>query len=421
MLLRIAFSALLLLNCVLPTLAADWPAFRGIRGDGTTQEGPFPTRWDRQTNIKWKVALPTPANGSPIVSNGRVFLTCADDEGRQRSLFCYDRSDGKQLWVKTVRFGKIMPTHKTNPYAGSTPAADGKRVVVWHSSAGLYCYNFAGNELWKRDLGEFRHIWGYGTSPVIHGESVILNSGPGARIFLTSIDLETGETNWETVEPQDGTGEKRATDGGWMGSWSMPIIASAAGDEFLVCTLPTRVNGYDPETGELLWWCEGIRGNRGDLAYSSPLVHNGFCVATGGFSGPSIGFKIAGSGNITASRSWRVEKNPQSIGSGVFLGDYIYKPNAGPGTLQCLDAATGKVMWTSRGAGGADHWGSIVAARDTLYVTNQQGTTVVFKANPEKFEPIAENKLEEHCNSTPALSDGEVFIRTHEHLFCIHD
>ena len=180
--------------------ADDWPSFRGPAGDGLSKEKSAPVKWGPKKNVKWKVSLPRPSNGSPIVSNGRVFLTCAEDKGgKQRSLYCFDRKDGKKLWSRTVTFGEVMPTHKKNPYCGTTPVSDGKRVVVWHASAGLYCYDFKGKELWKRDLGEFRHKWGYGTSPILHEGNVILNTGPGKKVFVTSIRLSDGKTNWDLL------------------------------------------------------------------------------------------------------------------------------------------------------------------------------------------------------------------------------
>ena len=134
----------------------DWPAFRGPSGNGISSEKSAPTTWGQDKNIKWKVALPLPGNGSPIVSNGRVFLAGSEDkEGKKRALYCFDRKDGKPLWVKTVDFGKEMRTHQTNTHSPSTPASDGKSVVVWHGSAGLHCYDFEGKPLWSRDLGEF--------------------------------------------------------------------------------------------------------------------------------------------------------------------------------------------------------------------------------------------------------------------------
>ena len=118
---------------------ADWPAFRGPRGTGISQETNLPTTWNQQQNVRWKAALPGPGNSSPIVSQGRVFVTCATDQGKSRELHCFDRRDGTPLWMHAVRLENLEPTHDTNPYCGSTPASDGQRVVVWHGSAGLYC------------------------------------------------------------------------------------------------------------------------------------------------------------------------------------------------------------------------------------------------------------------------------------------
>ena len=136
---RTALFALVIGRIVSPLHAEDWPSFRGPAGNGISGEANVPTEWNADENVQWKVALPRPANGSPIVSNGRVFVTSAEDaNGRQRSLYCFDRRDGEQLWSHTVAFDKQMPTHKTNPYCGSTPAANGDVVVVWHSSADWY-------------------------------------------------------------------------------------------------------------------------------------------------------------------------------------------------------------------------------------------------------------------------------------------
>ncbi|MCA9143912.1 MAG: PQQ-binding-like beta-propeller repeat protein [Planctomycetales bacterium] len=409
---------LLALVCAESASGEDWPGFRGPAGNGiTTGEAP-PTTWDASENVKWKAPLPRPANGSPIVSNGRVFVTSAqDDDGHKRSLYCFDRTDGKQLWVHTVDFAKTMPTHKTNPYCGSTPAANGKVVVVWHASAGLVCLDFDGKEVWSRDLGEFEHIWGYGTSPVIYQDRVILHSGPGERIFVAAFDLQTGKTIWEVDEPQQGKNGSEREDGKYKGSWCTPIVANVDGQDQVICTMPTRVMAFDPKDGGVIWTCDGIRGPKGDLSYSSPLLNEGILVSIGGFQGPGIGMRLGGKGDLTDShRLWRNEKNPQSIGSGVFLDGYIYRPNAGPGTIECLDPKTGEVVWTERAG---TMWGSIVFVAGRCYVTDQDGKTLVFRPNPDKYEGLATNELGEPSNSTPAISDGEIFIRTFGHLYCI--
>ena len=406
---------------LIPTLiqAGDWPCFRGPHGNGLADETDVPVKWSTIENVKWKAPLPQPSNGSPIVSNGKVFVACAEDtEGKLRSLYCFDRVTGEQVWVQTVDFGRKMPTHKTNPYCGTTPAADGKRVVVWHSSAGLHCYDFSGQKIWSRNLGEFRHIWGYGTSPIIHGERVILHTGPGERVSVLALDLATGNTVWETEEPLAGEGSKRA-DGQYMGSWCTPVIATIDGQEQLICAMPNRLVAYDTSNGNILWHCAGLRHDRGDLAYSSPIIAGDICVDTGGYGGPRIGVRLGERGDITAkSRLWRNEKNPQSIGTGVFVEGFVYRPNAGPNTIECLDPRTGKSLWKERTGEGA-LWGSIVYVAGRGYVTDQDGTTLVFSPSQDKLKVIAKNRLAETCNATPAVSDGQIFIRTYKHLYCI--
>ena len=142
-----------------------------------------------------------------------MLVTSAEDkEGRRRSLYCFDAASGRQLWVRTVAIDKTMPTHETNPYGGSTPVSDGRRVVVWHASAGLHCYDLDGKEIWSRDLGEFRHMWGYGSSPILHQGRVILHTGPGKRVFVTAIELD---------ERQDDLGDR-------TNRWKAAIITRRA-------------------------------------------------------------------------------------------------------------------------------------------------------------------------------------------------
>lgn len=400
--------------------ADDWPAFRGPAGNGVSTEKSAPLTWAKDKNIKWKVALSEAGNGSPIVSNGRVFIAGPEDkEGKKRFLSCFDRKDGKQLWVKTIDFGKAMPTHETNPHSSSTPAANGKVVVVWHSSAGLYCYDFEGKELWKRDLGEFEHMWGDGTSPVIYKDLVLLNSGPGKKkVFVAAFKLAGGETAWEKEEPFKGDGEYNE-EKKYMGSWTTPLIVNFQGKDQVICSMAKRVVAYAPEDGTLLWSCEGLRFGNGDLSYSSPLIAGDVCVSITGFGGPGIGVKLGGSGDVTQSqRVWRTDKNPENIGSGVVVDDRLYLPYKGPNVIACLDPKTGTYLWKER-ATGAPMWGSMVYAAGRIYVTDQRGKTVVLKPNPEKLEVLATNDLGESSNSTPAVSDGQIFIRTFKGLYCI--
>lgn len=398
--------------------AEDWSAFRGTHGNGLSDARNVPIEWSPDKNIAWKIDLPGKGNGSPIVSDGNIFLVSAENEGRQRHLHCFSTNDGSQRWVRTVEFDRVMPTHKTNAYGGTTPVANSERVVVWHGSAGLYCYDLDGNEQWSRNYGDFRHQWGYGTSPLLHGGNIILHSGPGKEVFVAAIDLKSGETVWKTDEPVENNGERNDANK-YMGSWSTPVISNSGGRTLIVCSMSTRVNAYDPANGKIVWTCAGLRGERGDLAYTSPVLAGEICVAMGGFKGPAIGFRMNGTGDITKNRLWRETRNtPQRIGSGVFVGGQIYMANAGPNTIECIDPVTGKTKWQERSPGGA-HWGSVSLVDELLYTTDQNGLTIVFRPNPERFEKVATNALNDAGNSTPAFAEGHIYLRTFSHLYCI--
>lgn len=414
----IVAACLLALTTASPMRANDWPTFRGPALTGTSDETGVPLNWSADKNIRWKTALPGPGNSSPIVSRDRVFVTCATEKGKHRGLHCFDRRDGHLLWQRVVDYGEADPTHDTNPFCGSSPATDGQRVVVWHGSAGAHCYDYNGKPLWSRDLGAFRHIWGYGSSPVFYRDSVLLNCGPGERTFVTALDRRTGDTLWQNDEPGGDEGqEKPGQKPKWIGSWSTPLVTKVDGRDQVLVSLPHHVQAYDPGNGKVLWSCDGL----GDLVYTSVLVADGVGVAMSGYHGPAIGFKLGGSGNVTeTNRLWHVTaQNPQRIGSGVIVGEYVYMVNE-PGLVQCLELKTGKEVWKDR-LGGEKVWASIIAAEGRLYVTDEGGTTFVFAPSSTRLELLAKNNVGEPTNSTLALSNGQIFLRTFESLICIEE
>jgi len=411
-------AAVVLISTVLATStsAGDWPGFRGKDGNGVTEDSGFPTKWSKDGNVKWRIDMPNRGNESPIVARGRVFATSGTDDGRTRRLHCFDRKDGRQLWVREVKFSGEEKTHQTNPFGAATPAVQGDRVVVWHGSAGLHCYDLKGEQLWNADLGAVGHIWGYGSSPVIHDGLVFLNYGPGKDQFLVAVKLSDGEIAWKVNEP----GGNNAREGTMAGSWSTPVIVNRGGQTQLICSMPTRVVSLEPGTGKLIWECQGLIGRNGNLVYTSPVVAGNLVICMGGYTGPALAVRLGGSGDVTEShRVWHVTaKNPQRISSGVVVGDHLFMANAGPGTIQCLDVATGKEVWKDRGPG-SGYWGAMTFADGHLYVTNQAGATVVFEPDADGFKPVATNQLDSASNSTPAFSDGEIFLRTAGSLYCL--
>ncbi|HAB17372.1 MAG TPA: PQQ-binding-like beta-propeller repeat protein, partial [Verrucomicrobiota bacterium] len=194
-LLRIVFGwSLVMAGSV---MASEWPSWRGPHQDGTTTESKFPVSWSREKNVKWRMELPEPGNSSPIVWGDTVFITQALDDGKERTVMAFDRITGKRLWQKGVKYDATDPRHKTNPHCAASPVTDGERVVVSFASAGVLAYDFSGKELWRADLGKQVHEWGQGSSPVIHGDQVIVYHGPGEFSTLYALDKRTGQTRWK--------------------------------------------------------------------------------------------------------------------------------------------------------------------------------------------------------------------------------
>lgn len=412
------------LTLLVPALvvsAGNWPAWRGPQGTGVSSEKNLPLRWGTNENVRWRAPLPERGNSTPIVWGDRVFITQAISQENRRALICFDRATGKQLWQQGPVHSEKELTHDTNPLCAPSPVTDGERVIAWFGSAGVFCYDFAGRELWRRELGEQRHIWGNGASPMLHGNLCVLNFGPGERSFLVAIDKRTGKDVWRVTEPGGDSGEKKPEQDKalWIGSWTTPIVITVGGREELIQSWPNRVTAFAPKTGDELWSCTGLN----PLVYTSPLfdTSKGIVVAMGGFNGKSLAVKAGGSGDVTAThRLWHHPKTKQRIGSGVIHDGHIYIHND-PGVAECFELETGKLVWEERLRGPAaksDSWSSLVLADGKLYSINQGGDAFVFRASP-KFEVLATNSLHETTMSSLVPADGEFFVRTYKHLWCI--
>jgi outer membrane protein assembly factor BamB len=412
---------------VSPALAGNWPNWRGPDNQGHCDEDKLPRRWGPKENVRWRVPLPDAGNSTPVVWGDNVFVTQATDKSvwppkggnggvaaaDTRSLFCFRRSDGRQLWRASVTYKDEESTHPTNPFCSASPATDGERVYVSFGSAGLYCYDLAGKEVWRANVGKMEHIWGNASSPVLYRDLCILWVGPGEDQVLLALDKRTGKEVWRHAEPggASGVGGNKT----WVGSWSTPVVVRVGDRDELILPVPEKVKGFDPATGVELWSCAGLS----KLVYASPLVgKDGVVVAMSGYHGPALAVRAGGRGDVTATRRlWHhAQANPQRVGSGVIVADHLYILNDN-GVAQCLEVATGKEVWAERLG---PTWSSVVAAGDRLYVPNKQGGTYVLKATP-KFELLAQNRLNEPMYASLAVSAGDVFVRTHKALWCVGD
>ncbi|MCX6855308.1 MAG: PQQ-binding-like beta-propeller repeat protein [Verrucomicrobia bacterium] len=400
--------------------AAPWPAWRGAGGNGVCEETELPLKWSATENVKWKVALPERGNSTPIVWGDQIFITQA--VGHERLVLCFSRQDGKELWRAGAKEVADEPTHSTNPYCSASPVTDGERVYAWFGSAGLYCFDVSGKQLWHRDLGEHRHEWGYSSGPMLHGDLCYLNFGPGPRSFLLAVNKLTGSDVWrqelgkvEVAMPRnDGFAAKE----GVVGSWSLPLMIKTENREELVMSWPEQVRSYDPKTGQPLWQCAGLN----PLVYSSTIYGEGVIIAMGGYSGSTVAVRPGGSGDVTQThRLWHEPRDSGHIGSGVIKDGHIYIHTMN-GIVECVELKTGKRLWKERlkgGGGRSESWSSVVLAGDRLYLVNQGSDCFVLRASPT-FEVLAHNPLNDGLtNASLAISDGQIIVRTHAHLWCI--
>ncbi len=398
--------------------AANWPAWRGATGDGVCTEKNLPTKWGAKENVKWRVALPERGNSTPIIWGKRIFIT--QPVGNDRMLFCMDREQGRELWRAGAKGAEKEPTHGTNPFASGSPTTDGERVFAFFGSAGLFCFDMEGAELWsRRDLGLQHHIWGSGPSPVLHGDLCLLNFGPGDKTALIAFDKKTGKTVWQNEEatgyqhPQGG--EKGNQGRTYIGSWATPILYKEDSKDALLMSWPGRLCSVDPISGKEFWSAKGLN----PLVYTSPLQGDGIAVGMGGFGGKALAVRMGGKGDVTDShRAWFHNVSPQRIGSGVVHQGHLYIHND-PGTAMCLNLKTGATVWNERLPGSGTNWSSVMLAEGLCYTLTQAGNCYVFKAGT-KFELVSTNTLGEPSNSSVAASDGELFIRTHRALWCIN-
>ena len=256
---RIHLSFAIVLLCATSLAAQEWPAWRGPTGQGFCTEKDLPVTWSETENVKWKVPLEDPGNSTPVIWGDKIFLTQAKKDGVVRSLPCFAKKDGAKLWQKDVPYPEKERNWNPTWYGNASPATDGERVIVSLGSAGMYCYDMQGNELWKRtDLGKWDHAFGNSSSPVLHGETVFLWCGPNekeGRNFLLSVNKKTGETVWEADQT--------------YGSWSTPLIAKVNGQDQLIVGYSKDVKGkpegetgflygFDPKTGKEIWKCQGL-------------------------------------------------------------------------------------------------------------------------------------------------------------------
>ncbi len=386
--------------------ASTWPRWRGPSGQGLVAGEGYVDTWSETENVRFKVAVPGEGSSSPIVWGDRIFLTASEDGGRRRSILCFRRADGELLWQAHAPETRPEAAHRKNGHASSTPTTDGERVYAYFGNHGLLVVDFAGRQVWHRELGTFDAYHGTASSPLLHRGRLIVAQDEQGRggSFIAAFDAATGQGIWRT--------RRRARVG-----WSSPIAVRVDGRDEIVLSGQQMVLAYDPENGRELW---GAGGNTFE-AIPTPVVGHGHVYCASGRAGPTLAIRPGGRGDVTETHiTWKAAKGSPFVPSPLLYGDHLYLVNDMAAIATCYDAKTGEVQWQQR-LGRARREGfsaSPVAFGGKVFFTNDDGQTFVLRAGG-KAEILHVNKLGERVLASPALVGGTWYFRTEEHLLAI--
>jgi outer membrane protein assembly factor BamB len=458
----ISLGLAILVLCIDPASASDWPRFHGTDGSGVSPDTqPVPVKWSETENLEWKYKMPGPGSSSPIVVGHRVFVTCwtgygvdpdnvGDQKNLRRHLVCLDRDNGKVLWDKAIAavlpedpFSGMFTQHG---YTSHTPASDGQRVYVFFGKTGVLAFNLDGKQLWQTSVGTGSGIngWGSASSPILYENLVIVTASAESK-SLVALNRETGKEVW------------RRSDTGFAGTWGTPILVDCGnGRTDLVISVPFKIWGFNPDDGNLRWQCEGLATNS---ICASAIAHDDvvYALETGPRGGGTMAVRAGGVGDVTKTNIlWR-GKERSRIGTPVVESGRIYW--FGSRIANSIDAATGKQVYRTRADGGAvpeapgpqagpgprppgpggpgrrpgggfggrgggmrgQDYSSPVLANGKIFFISRSGEAFVYATGPE-FKLLGQNRFASDkgdFSSTPAISEGQLFIRSSKYLYCV--
>lgn len=412
-----------------------WPSFRGPNSSGVAEGFELPVKWNGETgeNIKWKTPIKGLGHSSPVIWDQKMFVTSAisgagdhsvkvgvygdgdavqDSSEHQWVLYCLDKTTGKILWERSPYEGvPQIKRHLKSSHANSTPATNGEFVVAFFGSEGLYCFDMDGNPVWEKNLGTLDagafdapdYQWGFGSSPIIYEDRVIVQCDVQGKDFLAAFNIADGSEVWFTERDE-------------VPTWSTPVIYRSGKRVQVVVNGFHQIGGYDVETGKSLWQMKG----GGDIPVASPIVGGGLVYITNSHGGKSPVYAISGNPGRgqTFELVWANQTDGAYLQTPIAYGEYLYVSKYGK--LRCFNASTGKLLYQTRlkEGGRVGFTPSPVASNGKVYFTSEEGEVLVLEVGPE-FKIVAENKLGEICMATPAISEGVIFFRTKDHLMAV--
>lgn len=410
-----------------PTRADEfWPQWRGPLATGVSTTATPPLEWSDTKNIKWKVEIPGRGSASPVVWGDRLFLLTAVPVGvamdathaprgaqlvpHKFVVLAIDRHTGRTLWERVVR--EQAPHEATHPengtWASSSAVTDGEIVIASFESAGIYAFDMDGKPVWQKDLGEkrMRSQFGEGSTPALHGNRLVIVWDHQGESFITALDKRTGAEVWRQKRDE-------------IDSWATPLVVMDGDRAQVVTAGMNRVRAYDLETGALIWHAAGLTMN----PIPSPVAGDGLVYVTSGFRGNNLkAIRVAGAkGDLTGTEAirWTLDRDTPYVPSPLLYGGIIYLLKTNSGLLSAYDAKTGTPHYqVQRLEHASEVFASPVGAAGRVYITARDGVTVVIK-NAPAFEILAENRLSDGFDASPALVGGNIYMRGYKYLYCI--
>jgi outer membrane protein assembly factor BamB len=422
----------------------QWPGFRGAYANGILDNASTPVEWDTRSgkNIKWKTGIPGLGHSSPVIWEDKIFVTTAisgsgedylkvglygdidmveDASIHAFKVYCLDKNTGEVKWDRLSHIGVPRTRrHTKSSHANCTPATDGKHLVVYFGSEGLFCYDLDGNLLWKKDLGVINagpHTdpeveWGIASSPVIHKGRIILQCDVTGEDFLALFDVETGAEIWRTPREE-------------VSTWCTPAVYEKDGRTRIIVNGYRHMGGYDFETGQEIWKMSG----GGDAPVPTPVVAHDLIFlnnAHGRYS-PIYVVKPEASGDITLHEDsttndfivWSIKRGGAYMQTPLIYGEYLYNLR-GNGSLSCFHATAGELMYKESLGVSGGVTASGVASDGKLYFTSENGKVYVIAAGPE-YKKLAVNEMDDICMATPAIAKGALYFRTANYLIGVSE
>jgi outer membrane protein assembly factor BamB len=416
---RTVLTLTLGLALVVSLSAEDWPQWRGPGLNGVSSEKGLPSRWSTTENVAWKLAMPSRSGSTPIISGNTIFLNVATAMNTgELELWAVDRTKGAVTWKRPLGGGNNQ--QRKQNMSTPSPVTDGTTVWVMTGTGVLKAFDFKGGELWARDIqkeyGAFGLNWGYASSPLLHDGALYIQVLHGMKTdapsYVFKVDGKSGKTIWKVDRPTDAITES-------PDAYTTPLLVQVGKTSEVVITGGDIVTGHDPATGKELWRSDGLNpeNNPYNRIVASGLVVGDVVIASTR-NKPMLALRPGGRGNVTAThRLWSFDYGPDvptPVSDGTLL--YVLRDN---GVLHALDVKTGKVVYGPERLKAGAYSASPVIADGKIYaISENEGLTSVIAAGP-KFQVLAENPLDDYCLSSPAISDGQVFIRTDKHLWAI--